>query len=141
MSSTGCAARRHECEFRFVLDGVHGDERDFLEVAGFSTYGVACGFEAVERELGSDVFGGKLGAARAGPAAFQQIKRQKAHVRANLFRIDGGGSGTGCSGQTCDGRNSEPCRSKQRNYAQNAERHAQRKADRPVKAQQVLRCA
>jgi hypothetical protein len=95
------AARRHESEFRFVLDGMHGDERHFLEVAAV----IAGGFEAVESELRFDVFGGKLSTARAGSSAFEQIEREKAHMGANLFRIDGGGCGTGSRGQSFDGRN------------------------------------
>ena len=81
--------------------GVHGEERDLLEVGAV----VACGLEAGERELRGDVFGGKLGAARAGAAAFEQIEREEAHVGANLLGIDGSGCGAGCGRQACDGGN------------------------------------
>ena len=87
----GCAARGNEGEFGFVFDGVHGVERDALEVGAV----VAGWLQSGQGKLRGDVLGGKLGSASAGAAAFEQIERQKADMGANLLRIDGFGGGTG----------------------------------------------
>ena len=80
----GLAAGRNKRELRLVLDGVHGVQRDSLEICAV----VAGGLDAGERKLRGDVLGGQLASARAGSAAFEQIEREKAHMRANLFGID-----------------------------------------------------
>ena len=72
-------------EFGLVLDGVDGEERNALEVGAV----VARRLKAVQSELRGDVLGGQLAAPRAGTAAFEQIEREKAHMGANLFRVDG----------------------------------------------------
>ena len=95
------AACWDEGEFGLVLDGVHGVEGHALEVGSV----VARRLHAGEGKLRGDVFGGQFGSARAGPAAFKQIEREKAHVGADLFRIDGPGGGAGGRGQAGDGGN------------------------------------
>ena len=59
-------------------------KRDGLEVGAV----VASGLEAGQRKLRGNIFRSQLAAARAGSAAFKQIKREKAHMGADLFRIN-----------------------------------------------------
>ncbi len=73
----------------FVGDGVHADHVDLLEVGAV----VAAGLEAVEGELGGDVFGGELAAAEAGAAAFEEVVGEELDVGADVFGVDGGFGG------------------------------------------------
>ena len=68
-------------ELRLVLNRVHRIQRNALEVRAV----VPGRLQARERKLRGNVLGRKLASARAGPAPFQQIERQKPHMRANLF--------------------------------------------------------
>ena len=49
---------------------------------------VAGGFEAIKSELRGYIFGGQFAAAQARATAFEEIVREKLHVRTNLFRVD-----------------------------------------------------
>ena len=79
------ALRWHKRKFCFVFVSVHRKERNLLEIGPV----VAGGLQALKRKLRGNVLSRKLGAARPWPAAFEQIEREKAHMRANLARIDG----------------------------------------------------
>ena len=70
----------------FFGDGLYADEVDLLEVGAV----VASGLEAVDGELGGDVFGGDFAAAEAGAASFEEIVGEKLDVGADLFGVDGG---------------------------------------------------
>ena len=83
--STGWPVRRRKRELRLVLHGVDSVERHALEVGVV----VARRLHAIEGELGGDVLRGQLVAASTRSAAFEQIERQKAHMGANLFGING----------------------------------------------------
>ena len=48
------------------------------------------GLAPIKRELRGDIFGGEIASARAHAAAFEQIARQKLHVRANALAGDFG---------------------------------------------------
>ena len=95
------AAGRNKCKLGLVFDGVNGNQRNLLEVSPL----VASGLKAIERELGRNVLRGKLGSACAGTAALEQIQRQKSHVGANLFGINGYSSGASGWWQTSHRRN------------------------------------
>ena len=60
-------------------------QRDLLHVGAV----IARRLQAILGELGGDVFRREIAAALAGAAAFQKIVRQKAHMPANVFGIDG----------------------------------------------------
>jgi len=68
---------------------MHRIERNVLEVGAV----VARRLQAVQSKLRSNVLGGQLAAAHAGPPSLQQIERKKTHVGANLIRIDGSSGG------------------------------------------------
>ncbi len=69
-------SRRRQC--------VHAGEFDLLQVAA----AVPRRFQAVEREFRGDVLCRNVAAPRTGPAALEQVIRQKAHVRTNALGID-----------------------------------------------------
>jgi hypothetical protein len=81
----GLALGGHERKFRLVLDGMHSVERDALKVGAV----VARRLNASQGKLRGNVLGGQLAAAHAGAAALEQVEREKAHVGANLFGVDG----------------------------------------------------
>ena len=72
----------------FAFDG-HAEEVDLLEVGAV----VAGGLEAVEGELGRDVFCRKIASAKAGAAAFKEVVGEEANVCTDLFCVDGRFSG------------------------------------------------
>ena len=78
------AIGRHKAEFRLVLHRVHRVQRNALEVRAV----VAGRFNARKRELRGDVLRRQLASACPRTATFQQVERQKSHVRANLLAID-----------------------------------------------------
>ena len=88
-------------EGAFVLKRVDGVKRNLLKPASV----VARRRKAVQRELRGDVFGGKLIAARAGAAAFQQVEREKAHVGTHVLGVDGFCSLTRSGWETGNGGN------------------------------------
>ena len=78
------AIGRHKAELRLVLHRVHRVQRNALEVRAV----VAGRLNARQRELRGDVLRRQLASARPRTAAFQQVERQKSHMRANLLAID-----------------------------------------------------
>ena len=76
----------HEREFCLVFDGVDCEEGDFLEKCAV----FAGGFQTGKGELSRNILGCQLGAALAGAASFQQVKREKTDVGADSLGVDGG---------------------------------------------------
>ena len=77
----GLALHRHEEESRLVLDGVNSDKWYALEIGAV----VTCGLDAGKSKLSGDVFGCEFAAASSGAPAFEQVKRKKANMGANIF--------------------------------------------------------
>ena len=86
----GISLFRNQREFGFVFDGMHGHQGNALKVGAI----VSGWLDTGHGELGCNVFGGQFRAARAGAAAFQQVKREKTYMGAHLLGIDGCG---GCA--------------------------------------------
>ena len=80
----GRSAGRSESKLRLLLHGVHRIQRHSLEPASL----VARRLQPRQRELRGNILGRQLVSARAGAAPFQQIKRQKPHMRADLRPVN-----------------------------------------------------
>ncbi len=82
--------------------GSDADHGDFLEIGAV----VAGGLQAIEPELGGDVFGGDVAATLSGAAAFEEVEREEADVGADVLGIDflEGGDGVGREMGGFDGR-------------------------------------
>ena len=61
---------------------IGSDQREVLKIGSV----VAHGLGSYQSQLGRDVFGGKVAAAGADSAAFQQVARKKLHVGPNALR-------------------------------------------------------
>ena len=73
----------------------HSDQGDFLHVGSV----VARRLQPIEGELCAHVLGRNVASALSGTAAFEQVMRQKSHVRPNAFRIDLLHGGKGKTGE------------------------------------------
>ncbi len=88
----------NEGEAGLIDISVDGQQWDGLEPGAV----VARGLCACQSELGGDVFSSQLGSAGAGPAPFQQIARQEAHMGSYFFRVDAGCGLVGWGGDARD---------------------------------------